>query len=105
MTTKNVEILQTAIEYPDRLAEEQRKPEDFILNLDSWDDYDPKEFFKALDLLNPSLAFLAKRIAYLNTSNPSIQKRDEARREIQKFVAVLRDDVSVKHWKIILKPN
>ena len=70
-----------------------------------WKDYESKAFFKDLvDILNLNLALLAEEISYLITPTPSIKKRDEARREIRKFVAILRDDFSTKHWKIILKP-
>ena len=93
-----------AIDLPAGLSEKWKKPEDFILNLDTWEDYDPDFFLKALKLVNPFLAALAKEIPYLTAQPTVIKETDEIRRDIRKFVATLRDEITTREWKIILKP-
>ena len=98
-----VEKLQMAIELPAGLSEKWKKPEDFILNINTWEDYDPDFFLKALKLVNPFLVAIAEEIPYL-TAQPTVnEETDEMRRNIRKFVAILRDGITIKEWKIILK--
>ena len=93
-----------AIELPAGLSEKWKKPEDFILNLDTWEDYDPDFFLKALELVNPFLAALAKEIPYLTAQPTAINETDEIRREIRRLVSILRNRIAILEWKIILKP-
>ena len=103
LTKIEVEKLQMAIDLPARLSEKWKKPEDFILNLNTWEDYDPDFFLKTLKLVNPFLAAIAEEIPYLTAQPTVIEEIDKMRRDIRKFVAILRDGITIKEWKIILK--
>ena len=101
LTSEEVETIKYAINLPERLFEALKEPVDFILNVNLWQYFDPEMFFMALQLVRPDLVRYAENIPYLNECSP--QTGSETMPEISRLVHILRNEISVFHWKIILK--
>ena len=58
-------------------------------------------FFMALELVRPDLVRYAENISYLNECSP--QTGSETTPEISRLVHIMRNEISTRDWKIILK--
>ena len=101
LTLRDVKTLKYAIDLPERLFEKWTDPVDLILNVNLWQEFNPEVFLEALGLVRPDLVSYATRIPHLNT--PTLLCRDITTPEMNTFVSMLRDHISIIHWKIILK--
>ena len=101
----DIRKLHGAIQYPARLSEKYDTPAKFILNVNSWEGYNPELFLEALSRVNPTLVPKAENISFLMTPPLPDEATDEESREMSRLVRILREDITNTEWNIIFKIN
>ena len=103
LTERDVRKLQNAIDFPSGLSEEYSTPEEFLLSINTWEDYNPELFLIALSYVRNDLVYLAKAIPFLTDKLTPVEENNEIKQIIGKFVALLRNEITINKWRIILK--
>ena len=102
LTKRDVIKIQNAIKFPSGLSDECSTPEEFLLDINTWEDYDSEYFFRALLKVRPDLVYLAEGIPFLLKSSLTAEL-DGKRLRMERFVADLKNELKINRWRVILK--